>query len=78
MDQTLYNLMDWPEIEAVVYSECQEPEAILGPHLTDDGVLIQAFLPTAGSVEVLWEGKRYPMELADEAGFFAVLVPDHL
>ena len=39
MDQTLYNLMDWPEIEAVVYSECQEPEAILGPHLTDDGVL---------------------------------------
>ena len=76
MDQTLYNLMDWPEIEAVVYSECQEPEAILGPHLTDDGVLIQAFLPTAGSVEVLWEGKRYPMELADEAGFFAVLVPD--
>ena len=76
MDKILYEMMDWPEIEAVVYSECQEPKAVLGPHPTDEGTLIQAFLPTAGKIDVVTgEGKRYPMELADEAGFFAVLVP---
>ncbi|QNM06418.1 1,4-alpha-glucan branching protein GlgB [Qiania dongpingensis] len=77
MDELLYRLMDWPEIEAVVYSECQEPEGILGPHLTDDGILIQAFIPTAVSMEVTvrGNGKHYKMDKADEAGFFAVLVP---
>ncbi len=76
MDKKLYELMDWPEIEALVYSECQEPKAILGPHLTDEGILIQAFLPTASRIDVVTKaGKRYPMEMADEAGFFAVLAP---
>ena len=77
MNEKLYELMDWPEIEALVYSECQEPASVLGPHLTDDGVLIQAFLPTAAAVSVVTEksGKRYEMELADEAGFFAALIP---
>ncbi len=78
MNEKLYQLMDWPEIEAVVYSECQRPASVLGPHLTDEGVLIQAFLPTAVSVTVVTakDGKRYAMELADEAGFFAVLLPE--
>ncbi|MCI8506196.1 MAG: 1,4-alpha-glucan branching protein GlgB [Lachnospiraceae bacterium] len=77
MNEKIYELMDWPEIEALVYSECQEPAGILGPHLTDDGVLIQAFLPTAKAVSVLTlkNGKQYEMELADEAGFFAALIP---
>ena len=77
MNEKLYELMDWPEIEALVYSECQEPASVLGPHLTDDGILIQAFLPTAAAVSVVTEksGKRYEMELADEAGFFAALIP---
>ena len=56
MNEILYRLMDWPEIEAVVYSECQEPAAILGPHMTDDGVLIQTFLPTAEAVTVVLNG----------------------
>ena len=65
MNEKLYELMDWPEIEALVYSECQEPASVLGPHLTDDGVLIQAFLPTAAAVSVVTEksGKRSEMEL---------------
>ncbi|MCI8276166.1 MAG: 1,4-alpha-glucan branching protein GlgB [Lachnospiraceae bacterium] len=77
MNEKLYELMDWPEIEALVYSECQEPAGILGPHLTDDGVLVQAFLPTAKAVSVVTgkDVKRYEMELADEAGFFAALIP---
>ncbi|MCI8466262.1 MAG: 1,4-alpha-glucan branching protein GlgB [Lachnospiraceae bacterium] len=77
MNEKLYQLMDWPEIEALVYSECQDPAGVLGPHLTDDGILIQVFLPTAKAVSVVTGkgGKRYEMELADEAGFFAALVP---
>ena len=31
MSDKLYELMDWPEIEAVVYSEEYAPREILGP-----------------------------------------------
>lgn len=35
MSERLYDMMDWPEIEAVVYSEESEPKRILGPRKTD-------------------------------------------
>ena len=41
MSEKLYNMMDWPEIEAVVYSEENEPKKILGPRVTPEGILIQ-------------------------------------
>ena len=47
MDNRLYELMNWPRIEALVYSEEDEPQEILGPHKVEDGILVQAFLPTA-------------------------------
>lgn len=77
MEKVLYDLMDWAAIEELVYSEAVNPHQILGPHITDAGLLIQAFIPTAEkiSVKVTATGKEYQMELADEAGFFAVLVP---
>lgn len=77
MDEKLYNLMDWAGIEALVYSEEDQPHRLLGAHVTEDGVLIQAFLPGAVEVAVKVDGmkKTYPMELADEEGFFAVLLP---
>ncbi len=75
MDKVLYDLMDWAGIEELVYSEAPNPERLLGPHLVDAGLLIQAFLPTASSVAVKLGGKKYPMEQQDEAGFFAVLIP---
>ena len=77
MNEKLYDMMDWAEIEAVVYSEEDKPQDILGPHVTEDGVLIQTFIPTAREVAVLVDGikKPYPMEEEDEAGFFAVLIP---
>ena len=75
MEKKIYDLMNWPEIEAVVYSECDNPHALLGPHVTEDGILIQAFLPDAVSAVVKAGAKRsYPMELVDDAGYFAVLV----
>ena len=32
MDKKLYDLMDWAEIEAIVYSEHDHPETVLGVH----------------------------------------------
>ncbi len=75
MEQALYDLMDWAGIEELTYSEAANPHAMLGPHLTDQGVLIQAMLPTAKEIAVKIGTKEYPMELADEVGFFAVLIP---
>lgn len=77
MDKKLYDLMDWAEIEAIVYSEHDHPERILGPRRVRGGILIQAFLPGA---EILFvkngrDGKLYPMEKVDEEGFFALLLP---
>ena len=43
MEDKLYEMMDWPEIEAVVYSEENAPRNILGPRMTGDGVLVQCF-----------------------------------
>ena len=76
MDGKLYDLMNWPRIEALVYSEEDEPQEILGPHKVTGGILIQAFLPTAMKVTVaVKDGRTYPMEQADENGFYAVLLP---
>ena len=77
MEQNLYDLMDWAGIEELVYSEASNPHAMLGPHLTESGLLIQALIPTAAQivVKIASTGRKYAMELADEAGFFAVLIP---
>lgn len=77
MKNVLYDLMDWSKIEAVVYSEEDNPHELLGPHMTQKGLLLQAYFPGAESTEVklLESGRIYPMELQDETGFFAVLLP---
>ena len=69
--------MDWAEIEAVVYSEENHPRDILGPRVTEDGILIQAFFPgaTRAAVHTIRDGKQTEMVCEDEAGFFAVLLP---
>ncbi len=79
MDKKLYDMMDWAGIEELVYSEAAEPRQLLGPHVTEDGILIQAYIPTAAQIIVKTaKGKEYPMEfqeLQDGNGVFAVLVP---
>jgi len=75
MDGKLYELMDWAGIESIVYSEESSPHSILGPHLTQDGLLIQAYFPRAAAVKVICADTSYTMEMADESGFFAVLLP---
>lgn len=77
MGNRLYDLMDWPSIEGVVYSECDEPMELLGGRICKDGFIIQTFAPDAVEMNVRVDGRKklYPMEKMDEAGFFAVLLP---
>ena len=77
MNNKLYKLMNWPEIEAIIYSESDHPHKILGAHTAGSNTLVQAFLPGVKSVilQNKTDKKNYEMEQADEDGFFAVLVP---
>nr|MCR5735983.1 1,4-alpha-glucan branching enzyme [Lachnospiraceae bacterium] len=78
MNKKLYKMMDWPEIEAVVYSEEERPHDILGGHYVNGGILIQTFIPDVKKVFAVVTMNRgteeYPMELADEEGFYAVFI----
>ncbi len=78
MKEKTYQLMNWPQIEAIVYAEEDHPERILGAHPAGNGMLYQTFLPKAQEVTLVLEEKekRVAMEQADEEGFFAVLVSD--
>ena len=78
MNKRLYDLMDWEAIEGIVYSEEDHPENILGPHKIRGGFLVQTFIPGAQEVtlQLRKSGKTIAMELADEAGFFAAILPE--
>ncbi len=76
MEKTLYDLMDWAGIKEIVCSEAADPRRLLGMHAVRQGLLVQAYLPDAKEAVLLYEGGETPMELADEGGFFAVLIRD--
>ena len=76
MNKKLYDLLDWAEIEAVVYCEHDRPDRLLGPHVVKGGILIQSFYPGSQGVTLITEdGKRHRMQETDEAGAYAVLLP---
>lgn len=75
MNEKLYELMNWADVEEICYAECPNPRRILGAHLLPEGLLIQSYIPSAKEISVLLSGKSYTMELQDESGFFAVLIP---
>lgn len=76
MNKKLYNLMDWPEIEAIEYAEEDQPRKILGAHVVGNATLYQAFLPGAVKADVVLEDEEQTasMGMIDEAGFFACLM----
>lgn len=77
MNKKLYDAMDWARIEGLVYSEEDDPHSFLGAARTDDGILVQAYIPAAKAVTVRLtsSGDEYPMDLEDESGFFAICLP---
>ena len=68
--------MNWPQIEAIVYGEEGNPQTILGRHYVSTYTLYQTFIPDAELVTLCIsdDKKTYPMELADEAGFYAIAI----
>ena len=76
MNVQLEEIINWAEVEDITYAETADPKRILGAHIIPEGLLVQTYLPTAKRVELrLGAGAAYPMELVDESGFFAVLLP---
>lgn len=77
VEDKLLNLINWADVDSVIYSEEDNPHKILGPHIIKEGILIQAFVPTAEKIMVQVEGKKkaYEMTMEDEEGFFATLIP---
>ena len=52
MDKELYDLMNWPDIEGILYLDSVHPKASLGAHEVEGGILIQAYYPTAVSATI--------------------------
>ena len=50
MRETLYGKMNWPEIEALIYSEHDNPHQILGAKQIAEGVMVSVFDPEAWEV----------------------------
>ena len=76
MDNKLFGLMNWPEIEGVVYADTDAPQKILGGRVCSSGFLIQTFRPDAVEMRAKVAGKpSVVMTKMDEAGFFAALLP---
>jgi len=75
MNNRLYKLMNWPDIEAIVYAESINPGAVLGPHSAGNSTLFQTFIPGAKEVRLRFpsEDKSIKMEQVDENGFFVLL-----
>ena len=45
-------MLDWAGIEELVYSESSEPHRLLGQHVTEQGIFVQAIMPGARSVTI--------------------------
>ena len=82
MNKKLYKLMNWADIEEIIYSESDNPHRLLGPHKSGTQTLLQAFFPDAEKVRVMWKSLEdgseqiNNMEIADDDGFFAALLPE--
>ena len=75
MTKKLYKMMNWADIEAIVYSEEDNPHRLLGPQKKGANLLFQFFYPGASKAWIVIGKNKYAMEMADEEGYFAQLVP---
>ncbi|MBR6230026.1 MAG: hypothetical protein IKQ97_09840, partial [Eubacterium sp.] len=59
------DLIQWPELEALEYAECSNPEKVLGPRAVDaTHMFIGVFFPNASEIKVkiMETGRSYPMK----------------
>ena len=71
IESKVYQMMDWAGIEAIIYSEHDNPHDVLGTHETEDGTLVCAYCPKAVSATLTYKNKDVEMYMEDEGGFFA-------
>ena len=45
MTKKLYKLMNWADVEGIVYAEEDDPHRLLGPHVRGMNTMIQFFYP---------------------------------
>ena len=72
---------DASELDRLVEGWHHDPHSILGPHPTDDGVVVRALRPLADAVDVVLDGDRIPLTHIHRGVWQAVLdtddVPDY-
>ena len=76
MRDKLYKMMDWRNIEGVLYADIDNPSIVLGPRETKEGYLIQALVPDAAEAYVKYDDSEtlYQMEEVEEGGYYAVIL----
>ena len=64
MSDKLYKLMDWRNIEGVLYADIDNPKVVLGPREVKGGCLIQVLVPDAVEVSIKYDNDKnlYQME----------------
>ena len=60
------------ELEAILNGTHGDPFHVLGPHQTNDGWEVRAFIPQAMDAAVRAHGATHPMRKARSEGFFTV------
>ena len=63
-------------IDAIIGAYHGAPFDVLGPHPVPGGVAVRAFLPPAGQVAVVIDGRPTPMTRVHPEGFFEAVIPD--
>ena len=63
MKDKLYKLMNWPEIEAIIYSEEDNPHRLLGPLAAGNAIVFQAFWPDSQKVELVFPDTGKEVEM---------------
>jgi len=76
MRDKLYNLMNWRDIEGVLYADLDRPRSVLGTCMARGNKLIQVFVPDAIKVEIIFDtsGNIYETEEVDDY-FFVTIFP---
>ncbi len=77
MSNKLNKLLNPVKINEIVYSECDNPHEVLGPHIVGNQVLFQLFYPGAMSAKLrlMDTRKDYSMQMISSEGYFAFLLP---
>lgn len=80
---SMMNKLSDDVINAIVYGYHGDPFSVLGPHPSENGFVIRAFLPQAAKATVIldasaegFSGEGFPMETLHEFGLFGVTIDD--